>query len=304
MTILIVDDDPNMRILFEQYLNSFTDEETHTYKNGGAFLNYVSDLDEETKRSINLVLMDLRLPEMDGIKATKKLKGDPIFENLPVLAVTALNDPEKLPEAFEVGCTDFIKKPLTKMEFQPRVQSALRLKETLNREGYMANRDGLTELYNRRYFNEHIKKEFNRSQRNQTSLSFILCDIDYFKLYNDTYGHTAGDEVLKKVASSIQRSVRRPADFVARYGGEEFAVVLPDTDKNGAESRAESIRRDIEDLAIEHKNSEVEDVITVSNGFATSFNDSYDDFEKLIQAADEALYQAKDHGRNRSVSAP
>lgn len=303
MSVFVVEDDPNMRILIKKYLNSFTEEEVTEFEGGNKFLDHVNNLHEQEKRLINLVLMDIQLPDQNGIEITRTLKQDPVLENLPVLVITGLDDPDKLPQAFEAGCTDYLTKPLSKMEFRARVQSALRLKEALDRERYMANRDGLTEIYNRRYFNEQIQKEFDRAQRSKNPLSYILCDIDYFKPFNDNYGHTAGDEALKEVADALEESVRRPGDFVARYGGEEFAVVLPETDEVGAEKRAELIRRSVEDIAIEHKYSDVSDVVTLSLGYATSFEERYDHHEELLKAADQALYRAKEQGRNRSASA-
>jgi len=160
--------------------------------------------------------------------------------------------------------------------------------------------DTLTEIPNRRSFSETIVKEFSRSQRNQNPLSIIMCDIDNFKAYNDTYGHSNGDICLKKVAQGIKDSLKRPGDFCARYGGEEFIVILPDTAPDGAIHVAERIRLYIEEMGIIHEKSLPARVVTLSLGVATSEDTIGLVFhEKLIQYADTALYKAKDQGRNQ-----
>ena len=159
--------------------------------------------------------------------------------------------------------------------------------------------DTLTEIPNRRSFSETIVREFSRSQRNQNSLSIIMCDIDNFKAYNDTYGHSNGDICLKKVAQGIKDSLKRPGDFCARYGGEEFIVILPDTALDGAMNIAEAIRLNIEKMGIPHKNSLPEQVVTLSLGVGTSDGTNLLTHEELVNHADMALYKAKDQGRNQ-----
>jgi diguanylate cyclase (GGDEF)-like protein len=301
MNISIVEDDPNMRILLQNYLESITDRDRKTFSESENFLDWLDDRDDGAKRAIDLILMDIQLPGINGITTTRQLKDDPLLENLPVLAITGYDDLEKLEEAFNAGCTDYLTKPLNKIEFRARVESALRLKDALDRERELANRDALTELYNRRFFNEQIKKEYDRAHRQNHELALILCDIDYFKQYNDTYGHTSGDEALKNVADVLKTSLRRPGDFVARYGGEEFAVLLPNTDQEGAMNRAEKIRKDVQNLEIEHSNSTVSEVLTLSLGASSQVPTSSGSPLDLINTADQALYRAKDEGRNRST---
>ncbi len=158
--------------------------------------------------------------------------------------------------------------------------------------------DGLTGMLNRREFKKRLEKEFNRAKRNNHPISLIMCDIDHFKNYNDTYGHQMGDEVLKKVAKSILNSIKRPGDFCARYGGEEFAVVLPETEINGALHIAKKIKERINNLNITHKNSQV-GKLTISMGVASENNFSINTYEDLIMKADRALYKAKENGRNK-----
>ncbi|AFY80027.1 PAS domain S-box protein [Oscillatoria acuminata] len=175
------------------------------------------------------------------------------------------------------------------------------LKEANQQLQQLATRDGLTLLSNRRHFNEYLEREWRQMERDRTPLSLILCDIDFFKPYNDTYGHQAGDECLKQVAVAIQKASKRPLDFVARYGGEEFAVILPDTDANGAICIAETIREAVKALQVPHRASTSYQCITLSVGIATVMPGVESSVETLIQEADRALYRAKDQGRDCSV---
>lgn len=175
------------------------------------------------------------------------------------------------------------------------------LKEANQQLQQLATRDGLTLLSNRRHFNESLEREWRQMERDRTPLSLILCDIDFFKPYNDTYGHQAGDECLKQVAVAIQKASKRPLDFVARYGGEEFAVILPDTDADGAICVGETIREGVKALQVPHRASGSYQCITLSVGIATVMPGVESSLETLIQEADRALYRAKDQGRDCSV---
>ncbi len=168
----------------------------------------------------------------------------------------------------------------------------------------LASVDGLTQIANRRQFDECLEKEWKRMKRKKKKLSLILTDIDFFKLYNDNYGHQKGDECLKNVAKAIHSIERRPADLTARYGGEEFVMVLPDTDSAGAAHVAERIRKKVQSLQISHAHSKAEPVITLSLGVSTLVPDNDHEPKTLITAADEALYEAKESGRNRVVLNP
>ncbi len=167
----------------------------------------------------------------------------------------------------------------------------------------LATIDPLTDLANRRYFEDSIEKEWKIVLREKLPIGIILCDIDYFKLYNDTYGHQQGDECLKTVAASIKKGVQRPSDLVARYGGEEFIILLPNTKIVGAIHVAERVRKNVEDLEIDHSASKVGKHVSISLGVAGYIPDVEAVYEKLIEAADQALYQSKENGRNRSTVA-
>ncbi len=163
---------------------------------------------------------------------------------------------------------------------------------------HLANIDGLTSLANRRHFDEILDKEWRRLTRSKKPLSLIMCDIDYFKLYNDRYGHQSGDKVITQISVILKGIARRPGDLAARYGGEEFIVVLPETDEN-ARFLANRLRSEVEELGIEHKGSEAFKVVTISVGIATVRPDKKSSPEKLIADADKALYDAKMTGRNK-----
>lgn len=163
----------------------------------------------------------------------------------------------------------------------------------------LAVHDGMTGIYNRRYFDETLAREWKRTMREKAPLSLIMLDIDYFKKYNDTYGHQAGDECLRQVATTISGALRRPADMAARYGGEEFVVVLPNLKLEDSAKFGETIRAKIEALKMEHKQSDANPFITVSLGIASVVPSSISSYEELVGAADKALYSAKNKGRNR-----
>ncbi|SDU22570.1 GGDEF domain-containing protein [Desulfobacula phenolica] len=178
------------------------------------------------------------------------------------------------------------------------------LNELNDRLEKLSSLDGLTGIPNRRCFDNAYEKEWKQAQRNGTALSIIMVDIDYFKLFNDTYGHASGDTCLKRVASALSSATKRPMDIVARYGGEEFAAVLPDTNIEGAQIVAKNMRQQVEALDIAHVESKVADHVTVSIGISSIQTPMYSSHtpETLIKVADDMLYKAKSSGRNRVCS--
>ncbi|BDM81636.1 sensor domain-containing diguanylate cyclase [Acaryochloris marina] len=187
-------------------------------------------------------------------------------------------------------------------EIEERHRAEAKLKQLNQQLQQLSRIDGLTSIHNRRSFDESLDKEWRRLRREQQPLSIILCDVDHFKQYNDTYGHQAGDTCLQEVALAIDKSVKRPADMVARYGGEEFVVLLPNTPLPGATHIAEMIRTAIEVLRIPHKTSSASDQVTLSLGVATVIPNTQQTYTELLEAADAALYRAKQQGRNRVIS--
>ena len=193
---------------------------------------------------------------------------------------------------------------MTFRDISDRKQIEITLKKANLRLTHQANVDSLTQIANRRRFDEYINQEWLRCTRERESISLILCDVDYFKAYNDTYGHQAGDNCLCEVAKAIQQAVKRPADVAFRYGGEEFAVILPYTEAKGAIAVAEDVHRQIKDLQIPHVSSKVGNTISLSSGVSSIIPDSKTSPNNLISAADGALYDAKTKGRNRIIYKP
>ena len=190
---------------------------------------------------------------------------------------------------------------MTFRDISDRKQIEITLKKANLRLTYQANIDSLTQIANRRKFDEYITQEWSRCARERESLSLILCDVDYFKAYNDTYGHQAGDTCLYEVAKEIERAVKRPADIAFRYGGEEFAIILPHTEARGAVTVAEDIHRQVQDLQIPHVSSMVSNAISLSVGVSSIIPDLKTSPNILISTADNALYDAKLRGRNRII---
>jgi diguanylate cyclase (GGDEF)-like protein len=259
----------------------------------------------------DLILLDAQMPVMDGFTCVQRLRACIQSASTPILMVTCLEDRASVDRAFEAGATDFITKPIHWAVLRQRVRRLIeqfhlkRRLEVANRELYrLANSDVLTQLANRRRFDEYLPVEWDRRRRDRSELSLILCDIDFFKNFNDSYGHSAGDKCLRSVAQAIRQGVRRPADLVARYGGEEFAVILPNTPQSSALHLAEGIRLGIEGLRIAHEVSPIGPHVTLSLGVATASPQHPDPPRLLVDAADAALYQAKQGGRNQTCSQP
>jgi diguanylate cyclase (GGDEF)-like protein len=257
----------------------------------------------------DLILVDAVMPILDGFEFCEQLKN--MGERLtPILMITSLDDNESVDRAFASGATDYITKPINLSILRQRVRNLVRqsylIKNQLNELQQanqnlqlLANLDSLTKLANRRGFDDYIQREWDRMRRIVAPLSLILCDVDFFKNYNDRYLHPNGDRCLIQVAMSIRNTVRRSGDLVARYGGEEFAIVLPNTDALGAVSVAENIRSAVKSLQITHEASSVCPHVTISVGVSTIIPNRENDFQALVNAADRALYQAKSQGRDR-----
>ncbi|MBD2457191.1 PleD family two-component system response regulator [Nostoc sp. FACHB-87] len=253
-----------------------------------------------------IVLLDAIMPGMDGFECCLRLQSFEPGKHTPVLMITGLEDQESVDHAFDAGAIDYVTKPIHWPVLRQRVKRLIKqsqLQQQLEAANQELQRlvtiDGLTQVASRRKFEEYFSQEWQRMAREQLPLSLILCDVDYFKSYNDTYGHRAGDRCLQKVAQAIKDSVKRPADLVARYGGEEFAVILPKTEMQGAAILADKICSVVRQLAIPHCNSQVSSYVTISAGVAEDIPQPGSDFQEIISAADRALYQAKIEGRDR-----
>jgi diguanylate cyclase (GGDEF)-like protein len=303
--VLIVDDNPTNLSVLSLALKSAG------YKTRVA-MDGVSALEQVQDDPPGLILLDVQMPGIDGFETCIQLKANPALRDIPVIFITASADLDQKVKGLSVGAVDYITKPFQQEEVLARVKVHLELRfltqkvqeqaialQQANQELHrLANLDGLTAVANRRRFDEYLTQEWRRLQREQNYLALILCDIDYFKNYNDFYGHQAGDACLRKVAQAIHDCLKRPADLVTRYGGEEFAIILPNTSPEGAVYVAQLIQTTIQELAIPHEHSQVSSCITLSLGISSQIPDGDHDAYALIAATDKALYIAKSKGRH------
>ncbi|GAB4175989.1 MAG: diguanylate cyclase [Rhodocyclaceae bacterium] len=282
-----------------------------------AAANGAAGLEAYEREKPDLVLLDIILPDIDGFQVAERIRAkERNGEWTPIVFLTARNTDEDLERGIAAGGDDYLAKPVSATVLGAKLRAMQRILQmrgslvALTRKLDVANRelrrlssiDGLTGIANRRQFDETFAREWRRSVRMKRPLALVLCDIDFFKQYNDMYGHQAGDECLCRVARAIEASVRRPGDRVTRFGGEEFTVVLPETDAKGAAALADKVRAAVEAMAIPHLGSEAAQVVTISAGCASMMPKAADRASDLLHWADAALYEAKRHGRNRIVS--
>ena len=290
--ILIVDDVPtNIKILGE----TLREDYEVVFATSGPKALEIAFADDPP----DLILLDIMMPEMDGYEVCRQLKADAGARDIPVIFISAKGEVEDETKGLEMGAVDYIIKPFRIPVVRARVQTHLHLKRKTELLEKLAWVDGLTEIPNRRRFDQYLQQEWARARRRRASLSIIMVDIDYFKQFNDVYGHAAGDECLKKVARTLTDSFLRPGDLAARYGGEEFAAVLPETDAAAAETLAERLRRNVEALGIAHVASSVSQVVTISLGAAAVKPSPANEPVRLVAAADAMLYESKNGGRNQ-----
>lgn len=260
----------------------------------------------------DLILLDIMTPVMDGYEVIRRLQADGNTREIPVIFVTTATDIESELKGFELGAVDYITKPFSPAIVRARISTHLELNDARkklqkqNRElkaktdllERVVHLDSLTNISNRRHFDKMLEIEWGRGLRNKTPLSIIVADIDYFKGFNDCYGHIEGDHCLCSVAQRLSSLLQRPADMVARYGGEEFVAILPVTDMKGAALLAENWRAGVEELRIPHAISSVADHVTISVGHATLVPSRKLVPYYLVGVADEMMYHAKESGRN------
>ncbi len=262
------------------------------------------------KHHPDLVLLDVIMPELDGIAAAKLIRERTKSSNnwIPIIFISALSEDVTVVKGLEVGGDDYICKPVSQVVLNAKLHAMRRIYkmqqqlDIANKQlKRMADYDVLTGLANRRKFNKYLESEWKRSAKKGNTLSLCICDVDFFKQYNDTYGHQAGDDALCEVANGLFNAIRRPGDLVSRFGGEEFAIILPDTDHDGAAKMIERGRVAVEGARIAHSESSVSGVLTISAGIATiepSQLDAEAGIKSLLKSADDALYVAKSKGRN------
>lgn len=289
-TILVVDDMPaNIDILVGLLSDKY---KVKAARNGQKALEIARTADPP-----DLILMDVVMPEMDGYEACRRLKSESDTASIPIIFVTTLNDDEDEEKGLRLGAVDYITKPFRAAIVLARVENHLKLKSYQDLLKRQSNLDGLTGLPNRRAFDELFTQEWRRGARLDSPLSLILLDIDYFKQYNDHYGHIPGDEVLRQVGTALA-SVGRSHDFVGRYGGEEFVCLLPHTDLSGAAKVAMKLQQAVQELEIPHERSTAHENLSISLGVASVIPNVEANPTGLVEKADSMLYKAKGNGRN------
>lgn len=318
--ILIVDDRKENLLTLENLLDK-PELELVRAESGNEALAKVFDYE------FALILMDVQMPGMDGYETAELMRGSTRSKSIPIIFVTAARmDREHMFKGYDSGAVDYLFKPLEPQILRSKVDVFLELHrqrrqleektkeldakilelEVLQKEleeknarlEVLSSLDGLTGLFNRRYFDDNLRKEWKQALRTGTSLSLLIVDIDHFKKFNDHYGHLEGDDCLGKVAQALYEALLRPIDIVARYGGEEFTAILPNTDLEGAEMVARRMMENVARLEIPHPASPVSARITVSIGATTMIPTNELAATTLLDYADKALYEAKEAGRN------
>jgi diguanylate cyclase (GGDEF)-like protein len=249
-----------------------------------------------------LILLDIVMPGIDGYEVCRRLKATAATQSIPIIFITAMGEVENEAMGFALGAVDYIAKPFNSAVVKARVGVHMKLKRNGDILENLASMDALTEVPNRRAFDQTRKQEWARSLRDGLPISFVMIDIDMFKQYNDNYGHGAGDECLTRIAKALNGCVQRPGDLLARYGGEEFAAILINTPEEGALRMAEVIHAAVAALQIPHAFSATAPHVSVSIGIATAIPSPSLTADILSEAADNMLYQAKNAGRNTTRS--
>lgn len=291
--VLIVDDEPMSRMLLESILESVFI--CATVESGEQAISYC-------KANLpDLVLLDMNMPDIDGLDVCTALKASPETNHIPVIFVTSTMDVESENACWEVGASDFVMKPVNASTLTHRIRTHLQNKLRTEFLEMMTFHDQLTGLYNRMYLTKEIPLLIKQVARDNGTVGAIMIDIDYFKLFNDTYGHLEGDICLQKVAQTVSDTVKRPKDAVIRFGGEEFLVVLPYIDHQGTKLVAHQLVEAVAHAKIPHGKG-IENRVSISAGFAVwkATDVVEDDVAALIEDADISLFEAKELGRNQA----
>ena len=290
-TILVVDDMTTTLLLIHDLLKDTY--EVKIAKSGTKALEIL-----ESPNDIDLILLDIEMPDINGYDVCKRIKNNETIKNIPIIFITGRTSQEDEEYGLNLGAIDYITKPFNNAIVKLRIKNYLNLKIKNDMLEKLSMYDGLTNIRNRRFFDETFEKTFSEIKRDKKSLAVLMIDIDFFKPYNDNYGHGQGDETLRKVAKALEKTIKRASDFVARYGGEEFVILLKDINKDGVEAVANNLLNAVRELKITHEFSKIENYVTVSIG--VSYYNSSSDITKLelLLKADETLYNVKNSGRN------
>ncbi len=303
--ILIVEDSPTNLSMLASMLRG-AQLEVEIALNGAEALHCIE------KSPPSLILLDIQLPDVNGFDLCQTLKKKPTVCDIPIIFMTAMSGLEDKVRGLSIGAVDYITKPFQPAEVLARVRIHMEMRlltcrvmeqaallEQANKElQSLARLDSLTQVANRRWFDEYLKREWLRLVREKKPLSLIFCDVDCFKPFNDHYGHLRGDTCLQALAHCLEGMVQRPADLVARFGGEEFVLVLPDTDLDGAIYVAQSIQGAIAALKIPHEHSEVSRWVTLSLGVVCQIPQPQVEHLFLLAAADTPFFVPNKNGRN------
>lgn len=309
LKILVVEDSQSMIETLRDYLAQMGIRHPMIAQSGMEALQMFQDSRPD------IVLLDAILPDVDGYEIARQIRMlERDGEWTAIIFLTSKTGDEHLARGIEVGGDDYLLKPVTQMVLSAKVRAMQRLIDmqrsllavthklgAANKElQHLSMTDGLTGIANRRFFDEMFLREWRRCGRMQKPMSLIMIDVDHFKLFNDTYGHQVGDDCLKMVASQVALAATRAGDLAARYGGEEFALILGETDGDGAQWVANLIRQRIIDLKMAHGPSSFH-YVTVSCGVTSVVPTPKLSLETFLQSADHALYLAKEQGRNKTV---
>lgn len=293
--VLIVDDDPVQLQIVISYLNS-SDYELFIAKSRADVFKALE------RNAIDLILLDINLPDGNGIDICRDIRSMNEFsDELSIMFMTGHHSNEKEAEGLSVGANDYIYKPVNPDVLKARINVQLQQLRKTRLLSHYAKVDALTELGNRRAFDNQIIQEVKRGQRENAPVSLLTLDIDFFKSYNDHYGHPQGDKCLREVARCINEECQRPSDFAYRVGGEEFAIVLYNTSITGANIFADKLKRRLKDKQLVHEYSTVSPFVTLSIGISDTLMSEFE-VQALIKDSDAMLYRAKASGRNQAVS--
>jgi diguanylate cyclase (GGDEF)-like protein len=289
--ILVVDDETaNLAVLNKILSPEYV---VFTAKSGGEGLRRVAE------DKPDLILLDIIMPDINGFELLKTLKANPDTRQIPVIIITGLDNEVDEERGFVLGAVDYITKPFKNTIVAARVRTHIQIVRHLRVIERLGMVDPLTDISNRRCFDDRLTMEWRRALRDQKPISFMMIDVDKFKTYNDTYGHPQGDTLLRTIARIFAAAARRSGDISARLGGEEFGVLLPDTELHAAAKLAEEIRSRVETERIPTVDGKIQTCITVSIGVASTVPTKDSSPETFISRADTLLYQAKEKGRNR-----
>ena len=291
--ILVIDDNPEIIRVLTHLLSDCAEISFATSGNRGLVL--ASQLNPD------LILLDMELPDTNGLALFYLFKADPMLTNIPVLFVTGGDSTELEVAVLEAGAVDYLTKPLHPQIVRARVCTQLALKKQTELLREMVNLDGLTGVFNRRYFDMTLEQEIARQRRTGGYLSVAMVDVDHFKNYNDSLGHQQGDTCLRTIAQALRTAMRRPGETLTRYGGEEFGVIAPDVGLQDATYLGNWMLDKINELALPHPSSNTAEIVTVSIGIAIGVPTAEHNAHHFIAVADRALYAAKQAGRNRHI---